>query len=123
MARSRASAKKAGSEFERATADYLADKVDDRIDRQVKTGGKDSGDIAGLRVHGQKVAIECKNTARTDLAAWAAEAEQERQNIGGLAGVTIHKRHGNAKPGDQWVTMTLRDYVALITGTREGLDG
>ncbi|QWT25494.1 hypothetical protein KPL76_06305 [Subtercola sp. PAMC28395] len=44
MTRSRASAKAAGSSFERSIADYL--KVclaDDRIDRRVKRGNKDTG--------------------------------------------------------------------------------
>jgi hypothetical protein len=29
-----------------------------------------------------------------------------------------HKRHGNNEPGDQWISMTLRDLVALLTGER-----
>lgn len=41
MTRSRASAKTAGSRFERAVADYLAEHVDDRIDRRAKTGAKE----------------------------------------------------------------------------------
>ena len=38
MTRSRASARAAGTRFERAVADYLATHVDDRIDRRVGTG-------------------------------------------------------------------------------------
>ena len=46
MTRSRATAKQAGSLFERSIADYLAVALnDDRIDRRVKTGAKDKGDI------------------------------------------------------------------------------
>lgn len=116
--RSRASAKKAGSTFERQIADYFAEKVDDRIDRAVKRGTKDVGDIAGLRFHGHKIAVEVKNTTKVELSKWAAEAEVERQNLDALAGIVIHKRHGNAKPGDQWVTMTLDNYIALITERR-----
>lgn len=37
MARSRASAKAAGSKFERDIADHLAKTVEDRIDRRVVT--------------------------------------------------------------------------------------
>lgn len=118
MARSNASAKKAGSKFERDVADYLAYHVDDRIDRRVKTGAADKGDIGGLRVHGQRVVVECKDTARINLGGWANEAEVERVNDDALLALVAHKRHGKGQPGDQWVTLTLRDLVALITGGR-----
>jgi hypothetical protein len=119
MSRSRASAKKAGSSFERLIADHLAATVDDRIDRRVKTGNQDRGDIGGLRHMGGRVVIECKNTAKINLAGWAAEAEIERGNDDANAAVIIHKRHGKAAPGDQWVTMTLQDFTALLTGERQ----
>jgi len=117
-ARSRRSAKAAGSSFERLVADYLAVVVDDRIDRRVKTGARDKGDIAGVRVHGRRVVLEAKNTARINLGSWAAEAEVERVNDDALVGVVVHKRHGKGSAGDQWVTMTLADLAALLTGSR-----
>jgi len=122
MTRTRASAKKAGSTFERTTADYLAAVVDDRIDRRVKNGAKDRGDIGGVRIHGQRVVLECKNTAKTSLGTWANEAEIERGNDDALAGVIVHKRHGTADPGKQWVTLTLADFAALLTGDRTHID-
>ena len=64
MARTRSSAKAAGAKFERDTADYLAAHVDDRVDRRVKTGAKDRGDIGGLRGIGERGVGECKQTAR-----------------------------------------------------------
>lgn len=118
MVRSRASAKKAGSSFERVIADHFAAEIDDRIDRAVKRGTKDIGDVAGLRFHGHKIAVEVKNTTKVELSKWAAEAEVERQNLGALAGVTIHKRHGVTAPGKQWVTMTVDDFVALMREER-----
>jgi hypothetical protein len=117
--RSRASAKKAGSEFERLIADAFAATVDDRIDRAVKRGTKDVGDVSGLRFHGHKVAVECKNEAGMKLPAWVAEAEAERKNLGALAGVVVHKRHGKGDPMDQWVTMTMREFIALMNLNRE----
>jgi hypothetical protein len=114
MPRNRASAKKAGSSFERLIADCLAEHVDDRIDRQVKTGTKDVGDIGGLRFHGHKIAVECKNEAQPKLGTWSKETEQERVNLGALSGVTVHKRYGKTDPMDQWVTMTMRDFVAIM---------
>ena len=122
MTRTRASAKKAGSTFERTTADYLAVVVDDRIDRRVKNGAKDRGDIGGVRIHGQRVVLECKNTAKTSLGPWATETEIERGNDDALAGVIVHKRHGTANPAEQWVTMTLADFAALLTGNRDHID-
>lgn len=122
MARTRASAKAAGSSFERLIADYLRDEVDDRIDRRVKTGTKDRGDVGGLRHMGQRIVVECKNTTRTDLAGWAAEAEIERGNDDALAGVIVHKRKGKGRAEEQWVTMTMANFVALLTGERRDDD-
>lgn len=119
MTRSRASARAAGARFERSIADWLAQHLDDRIDRRVKRGSKDRGDLSGIRtVMNGRVVAECKDTARTNLAGWAAEAEIERGNDDAVAGIVISKRHGNANPADQWVHMTLADFVALITGSR-----
>lgn len=122
MTRNRRSARQAGSRFEREVADYLADKVDDRIDRRVKGGSKDRGDIGGLRHMGQKVAIECKNTSRINLGTWMNEAHTAMGNDDAGVGLVIHKRHGKGQPGDQWVTMTLDDLVALLTGEPKELD-
>ena len=122
MTRSRASAKKAGSSFERSTADYLATVVDDRIDRRVKNGAKDRGDVGGVRIHGKRIVLECKNTAKTSLGTWANEAEIERGNDDALMAAIVHKRHGKGQPADQWVTMTLADFAALLTGNRDHIN-
>lgn len=119
MTRNRASAKKAGTRFESEVAGYLAANVDDRIERRAKTGAKDRGDISGLRaLFGKRVVVEVKNTARTNLAGWYAEAEVERDNDDALVGIVVSKRHGVGDPGRQWVHMTLADLVALLTGER-----
>ena len=121
MSRTRASAKQAGASFERVIADALALHVDDRIDRRVKTGNKDRGDIGGVRfarsaTHRpggrQRLVIECKDVARTDLSGWVNEAEIERGNDDALAGFVVHKRRGHGDPLDQYVTCTVRDLVA-----------
>lgn len=119
MTRSRASARAAGTRFERQIADALADALDDdRIDRRAKTGAYDKGDIGGIRVHGQRLVIECKDTTRTDLAGWTAQARAEADNDGALAGVVVAKRRGIGDPSRQWVHMELRDLIALITGRK-----
>lgn len=119
MTRSRASAKKAGTAHETLIAAYLAEHVDDRIERRARNGAKDRGDISGLRVPGgHRLVVECKNTAKINLAGWAAEAEEERGNDDALAAVVVHKRHGKGVAAEQWVTCTLRDFVAILTGCR-----
>ena len=121
MTRSRATAKKAGTSFERLVADYLRDVVDDRIDRRAKTGAKDRGDIGGVRIWTQRVVLECKDVSKIALSQWATEAEVERGNDDALAGVVVHKRRGKGRAADQWVTMTLGDFAAILKGDRDHL--
>ena len=122
MSRNRRSARQAGTRFEREIADYLAATYDDRIDRRPKTGARDKGDIGGLRHMGQRVTIECKNTSRTTLATWITEAQTARGHDDAGAALIIHKRHGRGRPEDQWVTTTLGELVALLTGDRGHLE-
>lgn len=124
MARNRASAKTAGTRAERAVADWLRAALnDDRIDRRVKTGARDRGDVGGLRAHGQRIVVEVKDVSRMALAEWVAEAEAERGNDDALAGVVIHKRRGTADPGAWYVSMRGTDLLALLSGSRDGLRG
>lgn len=119
MTRTRASAKAAGARFERSVADWLAKHVDDRIDRRVKTGNKDRGDISGWRFTGRRIVAECKDYGGRYLPGqWLTEAEVERGNDDADVGLVIAKRRGTTDPGDQLVLMTLRDLVALTTGER-----
>lgn len=119
MGRSRSSAKAAGSRFERQTADTLAEHVDDRIDRRVKTGAKDKGDIANFRTfNNERIVLECKDVATMSVGTWVKEAEVERINDGAVAGFVVHKRRGVGDPLDQYVTGTLRDLIAVVTGSR-----
>lgn len=123
MARSRASAKAAGSKMERAVADYLAKHIDDRIDRRVKTGGKDKGDIASLRVRGLRAVVEVKWTKDYNIGPHLREAETERINDEALIGMVIQKRTGigianDTGMGQQLVVMTLDDLITILTGVR-----
>lgn len=123
MTRTRSSAKAAGARFERVIADYLAATIDDRIDRRVKTGAKDRGDIGGVRHMGQRIVLEVKDYGGRLLpAAWTAEAETERGNDDALAGLVIAKRRGTSAPGDQWVIGTVDQLVSLLIGQRSGGD-
>lgn len=121
MSRSKAK----GTRLETAVATYLREHVDDRIERRTTSGTKDRGDISGLRHMGQRVVVECKNTSRADLAGWAAEADVERRNDDANAALIIHKRVGRSLErsiGDQWVTCTLDELIALINGNRDHVE-
>lgn len=114
MSRSRASAKKAGSSFERLVADYLRDTWDDRIDRRVKTGSLDKGDIANFRVNGHRIVLECKDETKYDFNNALNEARTEAINDDALVGLAVVKRHGKASPEDQFVVSTLSDFVKFL---------
>lgn len=139
MARNRKSAKTAGARFERSIADALAAALDDdRIEPasphrsqgprrycrcaparpERKTFPIGRGDIAGVRLHGQRVVIECKDVATLRLPEWTAEARIEAGNDDALVGLVVHKRRGVADPMRQWVTCTVADLVAILTGQR-----
>lgn len=123
MTRNRRSARQAGARFERTVANYLAEQVDDRIDRKVRTGARDTGDIAGVRHMGRRVTIETKDYGGRLLPAqWVGEAHIEMGNNDGLAGLVVAKRRAVSDPGSQWVLMTLNDLVALMTGSRPDTD-
>ena len=125
MTRSRATAKAAGARFERLIADGLATALEDtRIDRKVKTGSKDKGDIANVRTAtGAKLVIECKDRGGQFYAAeWVGEAEAERVNDEALAGIVVAKRKGVTDPMQQYVVMTVGELVALLRGDRKHLE-
>ena len=120
MSRSRASAKAAGARMERIVADCLSHHVDDRIDRRVKTGAADKGDIGGLRTRdGRRVVVEVKDHGgKYQVGPWLDEAEQERINDTAEVGLVIAKRRGISDPLQQAVFMQVSDLIALLTGER-----
>lgn len=106
-----------GTSFERLLADGFAAALDDdRIDRAPLRGNADRGDIAGVANPFGKIAVEAKNVARLDLGGWVREADTERGNLDANAGVVIHKRRGKGQFLDQFVTMTVRDFLAIGWG-------
>lgn len=119
MTRNRSSAKQAGARFEQALADYLKAALDDdRIERRHSNGVNDRGDIGGVRfIHGRLV-LEAKDCTKVEMPKWVQEAHVEARNDDAVAGVVVHKRHGVGGMNKQWVTMELRDLVAILTGLR-----
>lgn len=120
MTRNRNSAKAAGRWLERVTAEYLARHLgDDRIERRRQGGAKDRGDITGVYFMCGRIVVECKEYGGRLMAGpWVDEAETERGNDDALAGLIVAKRRATTNPGDQYVLMTLRELVALMTGRR-----
>jgi hypothetical protein len=119
MSRNRRSAKAAGSSFERTIADWLRVALDnDFIDRRVKTGSKDCGDVGGVRtLEGFRVMVETKDYAGAlKPPEWLREVEVQSLNDGALAGVCIAKRKGTSDPARQYVLMELGHLAALLTG-------
>ena len=118
MSRNRQSARAAGTRFETSIAAYLAEHIDDRIERRRMTGARDRGDLSGWRYAGQRICVEAKDCARASLGPWVNEVEVERLNDDAGVGIVIAKRRGTLDPGEQVVLMTLRDLVSLLNGGR-----
>lgn len=123
MARSRASARQAGTAFESQVVRYLARALsDDRIERRAKSGSKDCGDVASVRtLRNERVVLECKNVMKLSLGTWMDEAETERGNDDAAMCAVVHKRvrFGEKNMGGTYVTMTLADFVVLLGGEVE----
>lgn len=119
MARNRQSAKKAGTAFENLIADCLRERLgDSTIQRAPRWGAVDKGDIVNVRIGGKPLVIQTKDVARVDLPGWTNAAKVQAVNANALAGIVIHKRRGTTDPMRQWVTCTVAELVALITGER-----
>lgn len=118
--------KQKGSSFEQQVVDYLSTVLDDdRIERRTTSGKNDRGDISGIRIHGERVVIECKNHAKMELSQWLDEAEVERGNDDAGFAFVVHKRkgRGDKRMGETYATCTLETLAALIAGNREVLGG
>jgi hypothetical protein len=119
MSRSKAK----GTAFESAVVRWLSSALGAEpgaIHRETLHGSHDEGDVGGIYAHGRRVVMECKNHSRDELPRWLREAEAERGNVDALAGVVVSKRRGigESRMGEQLVSLTLRDFVAIVTGQR-----
>lgn len=105
-----------GASFEKQVADYLKRKTGLDIDRRVKHGAKDTGDISGVFLGGRRVVIECKNQKQMKLASWTDEAKREAENDNAPYWFVIHKRKGKGveKMGETYVTTTLEQLAEMM---------
>lgn len=95
MARSRASAKQAGTRFETECAQYLTEVLGKKITRMPKSGAQDKGDLYGIEVHGEPMVGECKSPGKSSswsLAGWWNETVDEMVNSDTDYGMLIIKR-------------------------------
>ena len=114
MTRSRATAKQAGSLWEKKVAEYLDSRLSVDVERRARNGAKDRGDINGVKAFGERVVIECKDVAKTNISGWLTEAEVERENDSAAIGVVAAKRRGKGDPADGVVMMTLATFAWLL---------
>lgn len=106
--------KQKGTSFETLIKRYLQENWNPDIERLTLSGSKDRGDIGGFRVGGKLIALELKNCAQISLSQWIAEAQEEAKNYGAIAGVTCFKRRGKSKAEDQYVCLTLADFLIIL---------
>jgi hypothetical protein len=103
-------AKAKGTSWESASVGYLKERgLDAR--RIVLHGNKDEGDVdtgAGWN-------LECKSVRTLALGTWVAEADVEAANAGRPVAVLV-KRIGRTDPGEAYVVMPLRVFVAQVLG-------
>lgn len=111
---------KKGASYERLIADYLRDQWSEWIDRKVRTGAKDTGDIANFRLGPHRLVVECKNSVSyKELSGWLAEAAREAVHDGALAGIVVHKRLGKGAAGEQYVTLTLDNLLLILRAAQQ----
>lgn len=116
MGRSLKSAKAAGAAFEQQVATYLAERLNLPIERRHLSGAYDRGDITGLVLDGRRVVVECKNYGgRLEASTWLKELETEMVNDKAPLGFVVAKRRGTTNPGDQFVLLTLDEFLGFIT--------
>lgn len=113
-----------GAAFEQQWADYASRRLGADIERRVKNGKNDRGDIAGLRIMGKRVVVECKNHQRMELPGWLKEADVEKGNDDAEYGIVAHKRRGCGEKsfGGNYVTMDTDTFLAIVAGGFENLE-
>lgn len=113
--------KERGTRAEVAVVQALRDHGYPQAERRALAGKFDRGDVTGI----PGVVVEVKDCQRMALAEWVDEAIRESTLIDARYGpgaefetkelaVVWHKRRGRSNPLDWYVTMTGRDFLALL---------
>lgn len=99
-----------GTQAETAVVAYLRQRGWVHAERRALAGNLDRGDIAGVA----GVVLECKSTAKVDLAGWLAEALIEQRNDGASVGAVVAKKRGTTNPADWYAVVTLGQLCDLL---------
>lgn len=110
MTRSRASAKAAGSSWEKDICEYLISEGWRDTERRRLEGKNDRGDIAGI----YDVCIEAKNVSAISLATILDETEVEGKNANASVAAAWIKRRGRSSPAAAYVVMSGERFAALL---------
>ena len=102
-----------GADFERKCAEYLAD-IFPGVERRVKNGRMDRGDITGL----PNVVIECKAERQIDLPGYLAELEVEQKNDDALFGFVFVKNRQHSVE-DGYAVLSIRRARTLLALLRD----
>ena len=95
-------------------ANYLAQQVDDRIDRKVLAGAGDTGDIVNMRHMGRCIVVRTKGYGGCVLPGqWGNEAHTEMGNDNAPARTVVANRRAVNGLGSQWALMTHSDLAVL----------
>lgn len=109
--------KQKGTAFESLVRDYLQQAWSPIVERMPLSGNADRGDLSNFRVGTKQqhlIAFELKNRTQMSLSQWVREAQEEAMNYDAVAGVVCHKRKGKGAAGEQFVTMTLEDFLTIL---------
>lgn len=110
--------KQKGTTFETAVTKYMKSYFPN-VERRALQGAHDTGDIAGITIHGKPVVVECKNTKTLNISEHMKEAIREAQNAHAAFPVLVQHapRIGFDKPdntGQQWAILQLSDFMQLL---------
>ena len=102
--------KSKGTAFETLIVDYLK-QFYPNCERRALQGALDKGDITGVD---RRLVFECKSHNTLNFSGWLKEAETERVNADAEVGVVVAKRRGYGKAEDQYIVLTVKDFVRLL---------
>lgn len=108
-----------GTKFETAVATYLRMATGQEIERNPLYGDGDRGDLRGLKIKGEPITVECKNTKKLEVSNFLDQVEKESANNLSDYGIVVWKRpkigiDSPLKTGDHAVIMTLSTFSELI---------
>lgn len=105
--------KQKGTDFEVSLLPLLQEFYGPDTDRRPPQGANDKGDF--LLPGERRFILEAKNRTQMALGQWLKEADVEAGNFDiNAVGVVVHKRKGTRIPAQQFVTMTLGDFLILV---------